>query len=89
MKRIKNYKKFIESVSGTLAPVRGPGYPEMELRPTISQSDTNVLFDETMDRFYTEDDYDEIYREYLQKGGSPLMGGLTRENLDKVLNFKN
>lgn len=78
----------MEAVSGTLAPVNGPGLPRMELRPTISQMDTNVLFDEGSEKFYTEDEYDEIYREYLQKGGTPLMGGLNKENLDKVLSFK-
>ena len=88
MKIIKSYAKFIESVSGTLAPVNGPGLPRMELRPTLSQSDTTVVFDEPSNKFYTEDEYDEVYREYLEKGGSPLMGGLSKENLDKVLNFK-
>jgi hypothetical protein len=88
MKRIKSYKRFIEAVSGTLAPVNGPGLPRMELRPTLSQSDTNVVFDEPSGKFYTEDEYDEIYREYLEKGGTPLMDGLNKENLEKVLNYK-
>lgn len=88
MKTIKNYKQFLEAVSGTLAPVRGPGYPEMELRPTISQMDTNVVFDDGTDKIYSEDEYDELYRNYLQNGGVPLMGGLNKENLEKILSFK-
>ncbi len=83
------FKQFIESVSGTLAPVYGPGLPRMELRPTISQSDTNIVFDEKSDKIYSEDEYDSLYREYLERGGNPLMGGLNQENLEKVLYFKN
>jgi len=88
-RRIKNYLKFIEAVSGTLTNVNGPGMPRQELQNTMSLSDTNVVYDESSGIFYTEDTYDEIYREYLETGGSPLMGGLTKDNLSKVIDHKN
>ena len=72
MKRIKGYKKFTESVSGTLAPVYGPGLPRPEYRNTISSGDTEVLFDDATDRIYSRDEYDNMYKDYLTNGGKPL-----------------
>jgi hypothetical protein len=88
MKRyIKKYIKFKESISGTLTNVNGPGMPRQELRNTLSQDDTNIVFDEITNKFYSEDEYFELYKEYIANGGSPLEGGLNKENLEKVLNI--
>jgi hypothetical protein len=36
------------------------------------------------DKFYTIDEYNDIYGEYLKKGGTPL-SGFNKENIDKIL----
>ena len=85
MKRIKDYKKFVEAVSGTLANVYGPGLPRPEYRNTISSGDTEVLFDDATDRIYSRDEYDDMYKDYITKGGEPLPDGFNMENLQKVI----
>ena len=37
------------------------------------------------DDIYTADDYNQLYQDYLKRGGKPLPGGYSQENLDKVL----
>jgi len=85
--RIKTYQKFLEAISGTIdtAPW-GVGMPRQQLPNTITSADTNVVYDETTDKFYSEDEYYDLYNEYIEKGGKPLSGGLNKENLQKVLN---
>jgi hypothetical protein len=83
--RIKRFHQY-ESISGwelVGQHVMGPGYPEQELRVTLSSSDTEVLmgFDGHM---YTYDDYQSLYQHYLGKGGIPLHG-FTKSNLDRVI----
>ena len=71
--KIKNFYKFIESISGTLYQVNGPGMPRQELRNTIS---------------YSKDEYDDLYQVYLTKGGKPLTDGFNKKNLELVLNIE-
>lgn len=86
--KIKNFYKFIESISGTLYQVNGPGMPRQELRNTISSSDTDVVFDEKTDKIYSKDEYDDLYQVYLTKGGKPLTDGFNKKNLELVLNIE-
>ena len=37
-------------------------------------------------KFYTEDEFNNLYNEYLKFGGKPLMG-FTKENIDFMLDF--
>ncbi len=76
----------MESISGTelVGPV-GPSYGETGLQnKTINQSNTKVIYSDLDDKFYLEDDYNDIYEDYLKNGGSPLQG-FTKENIDKIL----
>ncbi len=85
---IKNFLDFIkEEISGTeLVGPMGPAYGETRLQnKTISPHQTNVV--EGMDgKFYTEDEFNNLYNEYLKFGGKPLMG-FTKENIDFMLDF--
>jgi hypothetical protein len=98
---IKSWKQFNErnvpigdqtvggASGGTTAPVgpMGPNYGSIKLRnSTISTDDTEVIYSEIDSRIYTYDDYQQIYQDYLKKGGKPLHG-FTQENLIKVLTY--
>jgi hypothetical protein len=89
MKSIKNFNQFInEEVSGTelVGPI-GPAYGETRVQnKTINFHNTNVFLSEIDNNFYTIDEYNEIYNDYLKRGGSPL-DGFSRENLDKVIDY--
>ena len=83
---IKNFKQFNEEVSGTeLIGPMGPGYGETGLQnKTITSHDTNVIFCDLDSKFYTIDDYNNIYTEYLKKGGKPL-SGFSLENIIEII----
>jgi hypothetical protein len=83
---IKKFKEFNESISGTeLIGQVGPNYGDTRLQnKTLNQNDTGVLFSEITGEFYTWDDYNQLYQNYLKSGGKPLHG-FNRENLDMIL----
>jgi len=89
---IKSFKQFIkEEVSGTelIGPV-GPAYGETRLQnKTVDFHSTNVILSEIDNKFYTVDEYNTIYSEYLKSGGEPLPEGFNRENLDTVISHMN
>jgi hypothetical protein len=88
---IKSFKQFInEEVSGTeLIGPMGPAYGETGLQnKTVTFHDTNVILSELDNRFYTIDEYNNLYSDYLKCGGKPL-DGFNRENLDIVISFMN
>lgn len=87
---IKSWKEFNEAISGTmdLAPY-GPGFPRSEFPPTIGQKETSVLFSNITQEFYTEDDYQNLYQEYLKTGAEPLQGGFNLDNLEIVIDQLN
>lgn len=99
--RIKSWEKFNErnipigtqtvggASGGTTAPVgpMGPNYGSVKLRNnTIDSRSTEVLYSEITSKIYTYDDYQQLYQDYLKKGGKPLQG-FTLENLEIVLTF--
>lgn len=86
MTRIKKFKQFNEEVNGTeLIGSMGPGYGETGLQnKTVTSHDTNVIFCDLDSKFYTIDDYNNIYEEYLKKGGKPL-DGFSKENINIIL----
>jgi hypothetical protein len=74
MIHIKGFISFInEEISGTeLVGPMGPAYGETGLQnKTINNSDTNVIYSELGNRIYTEDEYVQLYGDYLKSGGSP------------------
>jgi hypothetical protein len=87
--KIKNYKSFLEAISGwELVGHMGPNYGEQENSPMKKAGMTDVLYSDAFDRMVTYDDYQNLYNDYLKKGGSPLQG-FNLENLDKVLGVLN
>jgi hypothetical protein len=87
---IKSFKQFNEEISGTelVGPI-GPAYGETGLQnKTVTFHDTNIILSELDNRFYTIDEYNNIYSDYLKVGGKPL-DGFNRENLDTVISFMN
>jgi len=84
---IKRFSDFIkEEVSGTeLIGPMGPGYGETGLQnKTVTSHDTNVIFCDLDSKFYTIDDYNNIYEDYLKKGGKPLYG-FSLENIIEII----
>jgi hypothetical protein len=83
---IKRFKDFInEEVSGTeLVGYMGPAYGEQDIPNTINKFHNSVLHSKITDKIYSLDEYDDLYNEYLIKGGKPLHG-YNNENLDLIL----
>jgi hypothetical protein len=93
--RIKKFKDFKikEAISGTeLVGPMGPGYGYTGLRNnTLSGNDTAVIYSHIDDKFYTIDDYNSLYNEYLKMGGdgieSGIDSGFSSSNIEKILIF--
>lgn len=86
---IKKFKQFNEEISGTelVGPI-GPGFGETRLQnKTINSHDTNVIFSDIDNKFYTIDEYNELYNNYLKSGGQPL-DGFSIENINIILDFE-
>lgn len=88
--RIKKFKSYCESISGTelmnVGGSFGPGYGEEKLPVTLTSTDTRVVLSELDGQFYTQDEYDQVYGDYLKKGGKPL-DGFSKGNLEIVLDY--
>ena len=89
--KIKSFKQFNEEVSGTeLVGPMGPAYGETRLQnKTVSFNDTNVFLSTIDNKFYTIDEYNQLYNDYLKSGGKPLSDGFNRENLDTIVSYFN
>ena len=85
--KIKKWKGFREAISGTFGVEPfGPNSPRPELRNTISNKDTTVL--EGSDGvFYNLYKFQDLYNEYLSKGGKENLSEFTKENIDKILYY--
>jgi len=87
--RIKKYLNFLESISGTeLVGHMGPNYGEEDNSPMKKIGITDIIYSNIFGRMVTYDEYQDLYFNYLKKGGSPLEG-FNLENLDKVLRILN
>lgn len=88
--KIKNYKTFLEAISGTelVGKHMGPNYPEQDNSPMKKLGITDVIYSDIFGRIVTYDEYQDLYFNYLKKGGSPLQG-FNKENLEKVLELVN
>jgi hypothetical protein len=87
---IKTFKQFLnEEISGTelVGPV-GPAYGETRLQnKTITSHQTTVKSSSLTGEIYTEDDYNDLYNQYLISGGEPITSGFSQENIDIMLDF--
>ena len=87
--KIKNYKSFLEAISGTeLVGHMGPNYGEEDNSPMKKLGMSDVIYSDKFGKMVLYDDYQDLYMDYLKKGGSPLQG-FNLENLDKVLGVLN
>lgn len=87
---IKNFKQFLEAVSGTIGTFYGdfgPVVDRQKLPNTITSNDTSVIASDITGKLYTYDDYNDLYEEYIKKNGKPLTGGFTKQNLEIILNI--
>jgi hypothetical protein len=89
--KIKRFKQFLEAISGVTdtMPI-GPNYGNQKLYiPDMDPSKTNVLFSNITSTFYSGEDYDQLYNDYLKKNGKPIDGGFNLRNLETILMFLN
>ena len=86
MKILKNWKQYLEAVNGNefIMP-HTPLMPDLDLGTTLTKGDTEVLSDKN-GNFYTYDDFQEIYIQYLKEGGIGH-SEFNKENLDIVIDF--
>ena len=84
---IKKFKDFITE-EFSLVGSMGPAYGKQEIPNTINKSHTNIILSDIDNKFYTIDEYNQLYNDYLKIGGQPL-DGFNRENLDKVIDYLN
>lgn len=88
---IKKFTKYLESISGAEIPVGpgniGPAYGNQNLDIGIDSKDTDVLFSETTDKYYTLYDYQELYNAYLKDGGKENLKDFNKQNLERILNL--
>lgn len=84
MKRISNFTRFSESISGTemIGPV-GPVYGRPILRPGLDAGDVTMLQCDVDGKMYTKEDYDNLHRLYVAAGNEPL-DGFSKANLDMM-----
>ena len=84
--KIYNFIQFCnEEVGGVeLIGHMGPNYGEEGNNKMIGPSPTDVIYSEISSKMYTQDEYQELYHNYLKNGGKPLHG-FNQENLDYVL----
>ena len=87
--KIKNYKSFLEAISGTeLIGHMGPNYGEEVNSPMKSVGLVDIIYSDIFGKAVTYDEYQGLYFNYLKNGGTPLQG-FNLENLDKVLGSLN
>jgi hypothetical protein len=87
--KIKKWGDFLLEISGTelVGPI-GPAYGETRLQnKTVNFHNTNVIFCNIDRKIYTIDEWNDLYNQYLSKGGSPLPDGFNSENLDTIVNY--
>lgn len=78
-------KRFIESISGTeLVGPMGPNYGPTNLPSKPNTKDTDVIYSDNYGKAVTYDQYQELYQDYLKKGGKPIHG-FNLQNLEIVL----
>jgi len=88
--KIKNYKSFLEAISGMELPSTKDlvNYGQEDNSPMKKLGTTDVIYSDKFGKMVLYDDYQDLYMDYLKKGGSPLQG-FNLENLDKVLGVLN
>jgi hypothetical protein len=81
---IKNWKQFREANGIEWVGAVGPGWPDIEHKPTVGQEETDIKMCDIDRQLYTYDDYTTMYQDYLKLGEKPLHG-FTTDNLNVVV----
>ena len=94
--KIKRFKEFLESISGVtdtmpIGPNYGGGseigFMNQKLYiPNMDPTKTNVLYSNLTDTFYSEEDYEQLYNDYLKNSGK-ILNGFNLKNLETVISF--
>lgn len=90
--KIKKFYQYVKEISGTelVMPV-GPAYGDVSLKnKTINTKHTDVVYSTLDNKFYTINDYQELYNQYLKKGGKPFNKGhssLSEHNINILLTY--
>jgi hypothetical protein len=85
--KIKNWFKFIESISGweLVGKDMGPNYPQSDLPNSLLSKDTNVLIG-IDGNFYTESDYEDLFLKLSKKYRlDPNLRQFNSDNLNLLL----
>jgi hypothetical protein len=88
--KIRNFKSFLEAISGMELPSTKDlvNYGQEDNSPMKKLGISDVVYSDLFGKAVTYDDYQNLYNDYLKKGGTPLQG-FNLENLDKVLGVLN
>jgi hypothetical protein len=83
---IKRFDDFINETE-LVGKEMGSGFGTTELgNNTIGPDDTSLIYSDLDGKFYTMDEYNQLYQDYLKSGGGPL-NGFNKENIDKMIVF--
>jgi hypothetical protein len=86
MKHINNYLDFKKIYEISVGPV-GPAYGDTRVQnKTLDGSHTAVIYCELDGNFYTRDEYNNLYTDYLKMGGGPLFG-FSLKNIEIILQY--
>src|SRR5574344_1597548 len=90
-KYIIPYNAFIiNELSGTeMVGQMGVAYGDTRNINNIQHTNVDVIYSEKDDKYYTSDDYYNLYVTYLKNGGTPIAYGYSKENIDMILNYLN
>ena len=82
---IKKFNEFNESISGTeLIGSMGPNYGPTNLPHKPNSKYTDIIYSDNFGKAVTYDEYQDLYQQYLKKGGSPIHG-FNLTNLESIL----
>ena len=86
---IKKFNEFIKEEFSLVGAV-GPNYGETRLQnKTINSHHTNLIFCDMDNKFYSIDDYNELYNNYLKNGGKAIPNPeFSLENIEKILSYQ-
>jgi hypothetical protein len=85
MKTIMRFRTYLESISGTeMIGSMGPNYGTPVLRPGVDMGDVTLMHCSVDGKMYTKEEYDELYKQYIARGGKPL-DGVNKSNLDLIV----
>lgn len=65
--------------------MQAPNYGYQSLYVPLKKDNTEILYSNVKSRFYTYQNYQDLYNQYLSLGNEPLQGGFNLHNLETIL----